>query len=186
MSDPSGQNLRTPLPSEIVQETAKKGPAPTGARGRLKALALFAAFACGALAVASVVQLARSPAYLGGVSLFAGALTGIVAALLARKDVSLPAVHRLFALVAAGAAAAGLGYFIGFITYSPPPPAALAYIQPVSESNVNVQANGTATFAVTVPSPYDQLIISFVVRPFVISNASGITFGCGSGGVIVP
>jgi hypothetical protein len=172
MSDPSGQNLRTPLPSEIAQETAKQGPAPTGTRGRVKALALFAAFLCGALAVAGVFQLARSPAYLGGVSLLAGALTGIIAALLARKDVSLPAVHRLFALVAAGAAAAGLGYFIGFITYSPQPPFALAHIQPLSESNVDVQAYGTARFAVSVPSSYDRLTISFAVSPFVISNAT--------------
>lgn len=176
MSDPSGQNLRTPLPSEIAQETAKKGPASANARGRPKALALFAAFLCGALAVAGVFQLARSPAYLGGVSLLAGALTGIIAALLARKDVSLPALHRLFALVAAGAAAAGLGYFIGFITYSPQPPFALAYIQPLNESNVDVQANGTARFAVSVPSSYDRLTISFAVSPFVISSASGSSF----------
>ena len=47
------------------------------------------AFACGALVMAGVFQLARSPAYLGPAGLLAALVTAVVAALLARDDVAL-------------------------------------------------------------------------------------------------
>jgi hypothetical protein len=164
MLDPSGQNLRTPPPKEIPKEPAEKDPAPSATNGRLKAVAARGtASLTGALAIVGVVQLAKSPAYLGGASLLAGAVTGIIAALLARKDISLRTVSRLFALAAAGAAAAGIGYVIGFNVYSPPPLSALADIQPIGSSNHDVRAYGEAGFAVTVPSRYNQLTVSFAV-----------------------
>lgn len=159
MSDPSGQNLRIPLPAEISAGRPEKGSVPGG---QLKPLAArAAAFLCGALVVAGFFQLAKSPAYLGGAGLFAALVTGIFAALLARADIPAPAVLRPLSLAAGGAAVTLICYVVAINAYSPGPLSALPYIQPVDRSNLGVKADGTVIFSVTVPSHYDQLTISF-------------------------
>jgi hypothetical protein len=165
MSDQSGQNLRTPPPAESPEEVPVKDPAPSVNRERLQALtAQIAAFLCGALAIVGLFQLAKSTPYLGGAGLFAGLVTGIIAALLARDDISARIALRLLTSAAAGVAVALLVYIIAINTYSPGPLSALPYIQPLGGSNHDVHAHGIARFTATVPSRYDQLTISFTVE----------------------
>lgn len=167
MSDPSGQSLHIPLPAEISAGSAEKGSAPSRLSGRRKALAAqIAALLCGALAVTGFFELARAPAYLGGAGLFAALVTGLFASLLARADISVPVLLRPLSLAAAGAAVTLICYIAAINVYSPDPHSAFAYIQPVDGSNHGVRTDGIATFSVTVPSDYDQLIISFAVKNY--------------------
>lgn len=121
------------------------------------------AFLCGVLAIASVFQLAKSAPYLGGAGLFAGVVTGTIAALLARADVSLRIAIRLVCLAGAGVAAALIFYIVAINVYSPGAQSALPDIQPLGDSAHDVRALGTASFTVTVPPHYHQLTISFTV-----------------------
>jgi hypothetical protein len=155
------------------QEPALGAASAAAGFGIRKIAAMGAAFACGALAMAGVFQLARSPAYLGPCQLVAGLVTGMIAALLGRDPGSARNVFRLLAIAAAGAGIALIGYIVGRATYSPGPESAVPYIQPADGSNLDVAANGTASFAVMVPSRYEQLTVTFTATTSGAAKSGG-------------
>jgi len=178
MPDPPGHNVRTPAPAEKPEETAGKAPVSSGTGARARAIgAQAAALVCGALAIVSVFQLAKSAPYLGGAGLFAGVVTGTIAALLARADVSLRIAIRLVCMAAVGVVAALIIYIVAINVYSPGAVSALPDIQPVGDSAHDVPASGIASFAVTVPPRYHKLMISFTVTNSDVSKSDNCING---------
>lgn len=123
------------------QESVSATPPSAAGPAVRKMAAMGAAFACGALAMAGVFQLARSSAYLGPAGLLAGLVTGIVAALLARDDVSAHNFLRLLAIATAGASITLVAYLVGINLYSPGSESAVPYIQPIGDGIFNIGEN---------------------------------------------